>query len=247
MTTLDLVLEKEKYNPGEKVKGTVKLVIDSDVEIRSVKFLVSGVEKAWYTTYSTSGSQYHEEEDTFFSRDIYNYLKSAATRLPSKKGKFGFARGSWSIPFEFDLPQNALESYNGKNVSIKYKIEASAQTGWMKEMAKKIPFDVVASNNNMNTVEEGTFYSTSDEENQKTDLVIDLQGRIKFYRGETIRGKITIMKRSRRMPGEVEIKLSGIEIAKAGQTETNTIEKYRRTIELPSASGDIDTIPFETI
>lgn len=48
MTTLDLILEKEKYNPGEKVKGKIELVIDSDVEVRSVEFLVSGVEKAWY-------------------------------------------------------------------------------------------------------------------------------------------------------------------------------------------------------
>jgi hypothetical protein len=30
MNTLDLELEKEKYIPGEKVTGTIKLVIDSD-------------------------------------------------------------------------------------------------------------------------------------------------------------------------------------------------------------------------
>lgn len=70
MTTLDLILEKEKYNPREKVKGTIGLIIDSDVEIRSVEFLVSGVEKAWYTTYSYGGSQRYEQEDTFFSKDI---------------------------------------------------------------------------------------------------------------------------------------------------------------------------------
>ena len=71
MTTLDLILEKEKYNPGEKVKGKIELVIDSDVEVRSVEFLVSGVEKAWYTTYSHGGSQRYEEEDIFFLKDIY--------------------------------------------------------------------------------------------------------------------------------------------------------------------------------
>jgi hypothetical protein len=45
MNALDLALQKEKYNLGEKVKGTIKLIIDSDTEIRSVKFLVLGIEK----------------------------------------------------------------------------------------------------------------------------------------------------------------------------------------------------------
>jgi hypothetical protein len=56
MNTVDLILEKEKYNPGEKVKGTIKLVIDSDIEIRSVKFLVLGIEKCWYTISDSTGS-----------------------------------------------------------------------------------------------------------------------------------------------------------------------------------------------
>ena len=36
MNTLNLKLEKQDYNPGEKVKGTIELAIDSDVEIRSI-------------------------------------------------------------------------------------------------------------------------------------------------------------------------------------------------------------------
>jgi hypothetical protein len=97
MNALDLVLEKEKYNLGEKVKGTLNIVIDSDTEIRSVKVLVLGIEKCWYTSYHSNSSQRIELKDIFFSKDIYNYIKSAATRLQSKKGKLGDRNFKYSV------------------------------------------------------------------------------------------------------------------------------------------------------
>ncbi|HEX2471396.1 MAG TPA: hypothetical protein VHJ59_01465 [Nitrososphaera sp.] len=38
METIDVELEKQQNNPGEKARGTAKLVVNSDTEIRNMKF-----------------------------------------------------------------------------------------------------------------------------------------------------------------------------------------------------------------
>jgi hypothetical protein len=44
MSVVDINLEKQAYILGERAKGTVFGCADSDLEIRSTKFLVSGAE-----------------------------------------------------------------------------------------------------------------------------------------------------------------------------------------------------------
>jgi arrestin (S-antigen)-like protein len=111
MKTFDVELEKQHYYPGERARGTVNLTLDSDTEIRSIKFLVLGTERVW----TTVGYNRVEESYRFFSEDLYNFLKAQVKRLPSKKEKYGFSKGTWTIPFEFVLPENSLESYKGKH------------------------------------------------------------------------------------------------------------------------------------
>jgi hypothetical protein len=135
--------------------------------------------------------------------------------------------------------------------------------GWRKDKTKQLSFNVVAPDASKNLIEEKKNSMNKEEGTERTitkkdltlegtehkeeatDLILDLRGRSKFYRGETISGKIVIVKKSKRLPEGSEITLSGIEYSAAGQNEFSTIEKYKQTMELPSRNKDVGTIPFE--
>lgn len=60
----------------------------------------------------------------------------------SDEEKYILAKGSWSIPFEFQLPIDGFESYVGKNVSIEYSIQALADLIWEENIVEETTFEV---------------------------------------------------------------------------------------------------------
>ena len=65
--------------------------------------------------------------EQFFFDDLSSFLKLIETDMMSSNRSINVVKGvRREIPFRFIIPKDALESYNGKNMSIGYKIKGVA-------------------------------------------------------------------------------------------------------------------------
>jgi len=248
MSVVDINLEKQAYILGERAKGTVVVSTDSDLEIRSTKFLVTGTERTkiseWALSSEYSREMTYKESNTFFIKDLHIFLTKGIRKLLDDKEKHGFPKGTWVIPFEFTLPQDTLESYVGKHAWIEYKIEAVLDIQWKNDITKKVFFNVFAPRNRSSSIP--TLYKTSyikkeggeedsdmtKKKEKDTYAILDFHGQSTFYPGDTINGKVVI-KNLQKIPRRAELTLSAIEQATAkGMRKTTARESHKQDIEI---------------
>jgi hypothetical protein len=66
-------------------------------------------------------SQGISQSNIFFSKEISPDLLNSTDFFQSSDGTLELKKGIWQIPFEFTIPIDALESYNGKHAWINNK------------------------------------------------------------------------------------------------------------------------------
>ena len=70
--------------------------------------------------------------EQFFFDDLSSFLKLIETDMMSSNRSINVVKGvRREIPFRFIIPKDALESYNGKNMSIGYKIKGVADRSFL--------------------------------------------------------------------------------------------------------------------
>jgi hypothetical protein len=161
--------------------------------------------------------------------------------------------GITNVPFEFTIPDDALESYEGKHARTIYKIEAAAYMPKRLDIGKTLSFTVF----NQKRKHMKFDRAIREEINEKTNsgIRLELEGDDKnntFSPGEIIRGKITI-EDSKLSPKirKAELILGAIEFAQAqGKKKRTEIfpnykEKIKGKIEW-NKDDNSSVIPFET-
>jgi hypothetical protein len=112
-------LDKNTYEAGETANGTLFCESDKNLKVRKLKFSVCGKEKyeagmsGGMSTGGISGDHSHRSKkyDTFFFEDLTSHLKLTFVFSQADANSIEIPQGSYSIPFHFSIPANALESY----------------------------------------------------------------------------------------------------------------------------------------
>lgn len=124
-------LEKDTYEAGETAQGTLLTKANKSLRIRKLKFSVYGKERYVTGMMGGHGDDSSEKYDTFFSEDFTPHLKSTFAFSQANDDEIEIPQGSYSMPFHFSIPNNAFESYQGKDARILYEVEVHADMGYI--------------------------------------------------------------------------------------------------------------------
>ncbi len=217
MNELDIKLEKTEYLAGQEAKGLITFSVDNDMEFTNFKFQVLGKEdplKGVFDFHEDSrvdwgggGDSFRYRPATekvsniFFLEDLSNSLSGSPGIKTSIDGTLQLKKGRWTVPFHFSIPDNSMESYDGKNVCISYEVVVTASGIFKFDHHNNQPFTVL--NPNYKQKVEGKTLSLFDkpiiqdwkeQEEIKHGLKVSLtldDNRYGFSPGEIVRGRIT--------------------------------------------------------
>jgi sporulation-control protein spo0M len=254
---IDISLERNQYAAGETVKGTLTISAGKDFKVQSFELSVSGEERIIEISEEKSFENRRitsQESNVFFSKDLSRFLNSIGTKIEDGDDNILEMKGGiTNVPFEFTIPDDALESYEGKHARTIYKIEAAANMPKRLDIGKTLSFTVF----NQKRKHMKFDRAIREEINEKTNsgIRLELEGDDKnntFSPGEIIRGKITI-EDSKLSPKirKAELILGAIEFAQAqGKKKRTEIfpnykEKIKGKIEW-NKDDNSSVIPFET-
>jgi len=248
---IDISLERNEYAAGETAKGTLTISEDKDFKVQGFEFSVSGAEiiemKSDENLSKTIATRTYDESNIFFSKDLSHFLNSIGTKVGDDM--LEMPGGITKVPFEFSIPDDALESYEGKCATTIYKIEAAANMPSRLDLSKSLSFTVF----NQKRKHMHFDMAIREEINEKTNsgIRLDLEGDDKniFSPGQIIRGKITI-EDSKILPKirKAELILQAIEFVQAQgkKKRTEIYPNYKEKIEWNKDDNSSSIIPFET-
>jgi hypothetical protein len=231
----DIKLNQDSYFIGEKVTGRIDLLTEKGIKAQNVQFYAYGKEEIEFKQSEGEVSVKYLSNDIFFTKDLTSFLKSSGVLLES--GKIEIPEGVREIPFEFIIPTNALESYDGKNVKITYRIYLHVNRKWMAPIEKE-KFFIVSS-----ALSTGSSYSNISKEMDLEGIELKLElGRNVLSPGETLNGKLSIENSDNKDIRDVKVILRGYEYVigfphlllnkKTDKLEyTQELEKYNSNIE----------------
>src|SRR5215217_146372 len=181
----------------------------------------------------TIATRTYDESNIFFSKDLSNFLNSIGTKV--EDDMLQMPGGITKVPFEFSIPDDALESYEGKYAMTIYKIEAALNMPKKLDIGKSLSFTVF----NQKRKNMKFDRAIREELNEKTNsgIRLELEGegnKNTFSPGDIIRGKITIedSKISSKIR-KVELILGAVEFVQAQgkKKRTNIYPNYKEEIE----------------
>lgn len=136
-TILDIRLTNEKYFVGDTVNGIFVITGNKPVKAKGFRLEAFGEERT--RVHEGVGSYKRKRTirsyERFFFEDLSSFLKLIEADMMSSNGSIDVVKGvKRELPFRFTIPKDALESYNGKNVSIGYKIKAVADRSFLPDV-----------------------------------------------------------------------------------------------------------------
>jgi hypothetical protein len=221
-------LDKNIYNAGETVKGTLLIRSDNIIKVRKLKFSVYGKERYEESMIGEAGwgGNPSEKYDIFFFKDLSSSFLESTSFFSHIDDGVEFPQGSTAISFHFSIPNNALESYRGKNARIVYEVEISADMGrWKRDYRHIVPFEV--QNPNMDYTFGDRLYLGKEQEKKEGERYLGLELEMtnstsdmpKFSTGQIIKGKLRIENTDLRRVRKATIQLYGVEYPKWGALE----------------------------
>src|SRR5579884_683769 len=146
MIHLDIKLNKSEYIKGETVEGILVLSTNKAINAKRFDFVAYGEEKT--RLISSPNKDKYYKNNIFFSKDLSSCLSSedGVVLLPDKTLQITEGLET-TIPFQFVIPEDVLESYNGENVWIYYGIKVTLfMNTCLRPYKKQISFVVLAYN-----------------------------------------------------------------------------------------------------
>lgn len=112
MVQLEIQLDNTNYLAGNKVTGSLILVVDKATNIRSLSLQAEGKEKTSITVSTGKSSVTYHEENVII--DIKKSFMDEGIVQPGRYGE----------NFSFSIPEEALPTYEGRNAKISYEVKA---------------------------------------------------------------------------------------------------------------------------
>jgi hypothetical protein len=227
LTKIELYLNKPEYSLGDTVQGTFKIShdgwFDKPVEVKPF-FEVLGeevstvIEKKTVTTTGTDGRPVTEEQqiphtskNTFFKKDLSSQLLKLGTL--TSNGYILLEKGTKELPFEFVLDEASvmLETYDGTNVEIYYKLNVviDKKPFLALDTLKQLMFPVLGKKHN---IQPNSVNEIEEDKLVKLHLRMDTNT---IPINDSIKGQIQITNSLRTPIKNVEVGVRGIERATA--------------------------------
>jgi hypothetical protein len=246
----EIRLDKNTYEAGEIAKGNLFVKADKNLRGRKIKFLVCGKERYVHGMVGALEGDDSEGYDIFFSEDLTPHLKPTHAILQAGDNNMEFRKGTYAIPFHFSIPNNALESYHGKDARIFYEVEVYADMGrWKRHYRRTQPF--VVSNPKMDYRIGDRYYLDNEQRNKKGRPYLDMELEIrdgakelpKFNPGEIIRGTLKLGNIEQTRVNKAIVELQSIEYARWGRPRT-VFDCVKKQVPYDHIK-DKDTFAFE--
>ena len=195
----------------------------------------------------------YKQSSIIFSKDLSHFLNSIGTKIEEddNDNMLQVPGGITKVPFEFTIPDDALESYEGKYAMTIYKIEGAANMPRRLDIGKSLSFNVF--NQKRKNMKFDRAIIEEIKEKTNSGIRLELEGdKNTFSPDEIIRGKI-IIEDSKISPKirKAELILGAIEFVQAqGKKKRTEIfpnykEKVKGKIEW-NKDDNSSIIPFET-
>jgi Arrestin (or S-antigen), N-terminal domain len=232
----DIKLEKDHYSGGDIVKGALLIEVKKKFVFREFKFSVYGKEETniQKNVFGSRERDLYKSTNIFFSIDLSYILKIIATHVLNDR-KLEVEPGCWNIPFEFVIPKEAHDSYNGKFASVVYEMCFFVKT--RRHLTKRHILRVV--NCYEKPLENESLLWTGNCNSKNVErLRVDLHNDNSiFLPGSVISGKLTLLAGyPRKKTRYAEITLIGTEYAIANSVDTKfPILKHKQEIALNSS------------
>jgi hypothetical protein len=233
----ELVLEKSTYRPGETVKGNINLTYLRSHKLHNLVMYAYGEERADIYIKGDGAKNAVDIErrliSTFFKRDLNMFLNQLV--IVNNNSGDELASDSNVFPFEFTLPNDVPESYEGENVRIVYRVTLKSKGGWISRYKKELPFYVV--HNELNDkrkvtgapiiFKSGNQFSSYVDcfKNEGVELSVDLH-KLEYHPGEDITGQLSLKNFSSRRMRRIKFDLLGIELVDSIPEKERIIEEY---------------------
>lgn len=227
MNQITIDLPTETYLPGEVVKGTVNLSIDKTVKARNVKLGIIGLEKTRVTVNSGKYSTTYRETNHIIKEEVI--LKG-----PDYDKNLELHPGNFTFTFEFKIPENAPPSYKGLNASITYELNSRVDVPMWKDIVDKKSFIVSKKRKDMDLLTQPANFQSdnfSQPNDKKPGFSVELK-KVRYVIGEVIEGSITLQNMAASKIRKIDIKLLGVEYARA-QRHSRNVTLNKEKIEIP--------------
>jgi Arrestin (or S-antigen), N-terminal domain/SpoOM protein len=240
---LSIYLEKLQYHIGETVRGKLLVSTNKDSKARAFRFVAEGKEETRivvrytdhhgsdnYYTRSTERKQTYTDSDTFFKQDLFEFVSGNEPFAKESGDGITTIKGKHEIPFEFVIPSNALESYNGKNAWVRYTVKATIDKKLRGDLNESISFAVMGTGNRSGNVPPNPIV-ISDQNSKGLAITLEVEEST-YNAGDNLHGMVTLQSDNDASNiRSIQILLTATEYATAsGQTKTNIIDERAHNI-----------------
>lgn len=243
MSSIEIMLNKETFKPGENVEGNLFLNVDKNLKARDILVEIYGNEHTHITrveqtvVVTKDGPQTrtrtvtYTEDFTIINEDVSLIDKVGQYAFREEGKAITLTTGPYTIPFSFILPEDAVPSYDGEHAEVEYKISANIDMPWKFDLkaGKQIcVIPEIAEKKGGKTVtmskKSGGLLSP------EIDMIVEINKQ-NFVRGENIEGKVIITNKSGKKIRNILLDLYANEYAKAkGHTEDSIVMNHSEKI-----------------
>ena len=145
--SIDIRLDKTQYAAGETLRGVLVLSANKRFDAQGLTLTIRGEEitnvrvvESGSETVVPSPVRKFRYPHVFLHEDIMSH-RDILSRIGAKIFHFHIEipAGDKEVPFEFKIPDDALESYEGKKAWIRYTLEAKLERTNKLDIVKRIP------------------------------------------------------------------------------------------------------------
>ncbi|XP_078527070.1 arrestin domain-containing protein 2-like [Lissotriton helveticus] len=129
------------FSSGDTVTGRVLLELVAETKVESIKLHAQGLARVhWSESHGTNSntvySQNHSDEVVYLDHQ-------EALLLTDGEAPTVLQPGTHEFPFSFELPENAVTSFEGKHGSVHYWVKAKLHRPWAPVRKAKVDLTVI--------------------------------------------------------------------------------------------------------
>ncbi len=205
--TIFIEVPRTSFVTGEVVSGAVLLEVGRETQTRGLTLDVLGRESTEITRGSGDSRRTYRSQ---FDHVAWRIPLSAAAVVPP---------GAHRLPFQFQIPLNALPSYAGRHAKVGYTLTARLDVPWWPDAVCTLPLQVFFARESVRTFADPVRFRSG---GAGPEIYVEMDGS-RFFARELIGCRITILRLGPQRARRVYVELVGGEWARAdGATETTT-------------------------
>lgn len=234
--SIDIRLDKTQYAAGETLRGVLVLSANKRFDAQGLTLTIRGEEITNVRVVESEGPggpsvRKFRYPHVFLHEDIMSH-REILSKIGAKIFHFHIEipAGDKEVPFEFKIPDDALESYEGKKAWIRYTLEAKLERTNKLDAVKRIPLCIVnPSRKKGPKIKTSAEYYSWSPQYKGPHIFLELENNT-FSPGETITGRVTVKATEGKRVRKIQVILYSREIAKPNFEADE--KKYGRYYEI---------------